>query len=129
MHNHPKSIKVAPRELYEAELTPEETAPRNFDGKAAHEAPAKTAPKVTRRVPEDGARFRHRTFPKTTVVGTVEEAVIPKVRHLRAVRTRTPTTVNGKVAPPVRVKNLDRRTREHLTPSEVEKLMAGAGRP
>ncbi len=28
---------------------------------------------------------------------------MPKVRHLRAVRTRTPTTVHGKVAPPVRV--------------------------
>ncbi len=53
---------------------------------------------------------------------------MPKVRHLRAVRTRTPTTVNGKVAPPTRVKNTDRRTREHLTPPEVEKLMAAAGR-
>jgi integrase len=50
-----------------------------------------------------------------------------KVRHLRAVRTRTPTTVNGKVAPPTRVRNSDRRTREHLTPPEVEKLMAAAG--
>ncbi len=53
---------------------------------------------------------------------------MPKVRHLRAVRTRTPPTVNGKVAPPTRVKNTDRRTREHLTPPEVERLMAAAGR-
>ncbi len=53
---------------------------------------------------------------------------MPKVRHLRAVRTRTLTTVNGKVAPPTRVRNSARRTREHLTPPEVEKLMAAAGR-
>src|SRR5712692_6410123 len=48
--------------------------------------------------------------------------------HLRAVRKAAPSTVNGKVAPPRRPRNGDRRTREYLTPSEVEKLMATAGR-
>jgi type 1 fimbriae regulatory protein FimE len=35
---------------------------------------------------------------------------------------------NGKVAPPRRVANRERRTREHLTPDEVGRLMAAAGR-
>src|SRR5690349_15456029 len=35
---------------------------------------------------------------------------------------------NGKVAPPRRVANRARRTREHLTPDEVTRLMAAAGR-
>jgi type 1 fimbriae regulatory protein FimE len=35
---------------------------------------------------------------------------------------------NGKAAPPRRVANRERRTREHLTPDEVARLMAAAGR-
>jgi type 1 fimbriae regulatory protein FimB/type 1 fimbriae regulatory protein FimE len=38
----------------------------------------------------------------------------------------TSTLENGKVAMPRRRKNVDVRTREHLTPSEVEKLLAAA---
>lgn len=38
----------------------------------------------------------------------------------------TPTTVNRKV--PLRLKNVDYRSREYLTEDEVEKLMAAAGR-
>ena len=34
---------------------------------------------------------------------------------------------NGKVAPPRRVTNLERRSREHLTPAEVERLIVAAG--
>jgi type 1 fimbriae regulatory protein FimB/type 1 fimbriae regulatory protein FimE len=39
-----------------------------------------------------------------------------------------PTTENGKVSPPRRVSNRDRRSREHLTPQEVEAIAAAAGR-
>jgi type 1 fimbriae regulatory protein FimB/type 1 fimbriae regulatory protein FimE len=40
----------------------------------------------------------------------------------------TPTAVNGKVTPPRRRKNSETRTREHLTPDEVEHLLAAARR-
>lgn len=40
----------------------------------------------------------------------------------------TPTPENGKVAPPRRVANRERRAREHLTPQEVEKLIRAASR-
>jgi integrase len=39
-----------------------------------------------------------------------------------------PTPENGKVAPPRRVANRERRTREHLTPQEVNKLIKAASR-
>jgi integrase len=39
-----------------------------------------------------------------------------------------PTTENGKVAPPRRVANRDRRTRGHLTAQEVDKLTKVASR-
>src|SRR4051812_36039558 len=41
---------------------------------------------------------------------------------------RSPAIENGKVAPPRRVTNLERRTREHLTPTEVERLIAAAAK-
>jgi type 1 fimbriae regulatory protein FimE len=50
----------------------------------------------------------------------------PKV--LALVRDARPTTENGKVPPPRRVANRERRTREHLTPQEVEKLIRAASR-
>lgn len=55
---------------------------------------------------------------------------MPRVAHLRSVSRPPRSTVNGKVhpAPPRRVTNGERRTREHLTPPEVEKLMTAAGR-
>ena len=37
-----------------------------------------------------------------------------------------PTPENGKVAPPRRVANRERRTREHLTPQEVDRLIKAA---
>ena len=46
--------------------------------------------------------------------GTVEEA--------------RPTRESGKVVPPRRVSNRERRTREHLTPQEVDKLITAASR-
>ena len=39
-----------------------------------------------------------------------------------------PTLENGKVTPPRRVTNRERRTREHLTPQEVDKLIKAASR-
>jgi integrase len=40
----------------------------------------------------------------------------------------SPRIENGKVAPPRRVTNLQRRSREHLTPAEVERLIVAAGK-
>jgi type 1 fimbriae regulatory protein FimB/type 1 fimbriae regulatory protein FimE len=39
-----------------------------------------------------------------------------------------PTLENGKVPPPRRVANRERRTREHLTPQEVDEMIKAAGR-
>jgi type 1 fimbriae regulatory protein FimE len=44
-----------------------------------------------------------------------------------ALRGSRPTIKNGNVSPPARQKNVDRRSREHLTPGEVAKLMKTAG--
>ena len=49
-----------------------------------------------------------------------------KTQHLRAVESGAPTIENGKVPPPRRLPNTDRRTREHLTPGEVERILAAA---
>ena len=43
-------------------------------------------------------------------------------------RTGESSVVNGKVAPPRRVENRERRSREYLTQDEVARLMAAAGR-
>src|SRR5204863_5665096 len=47
---------------------------------------------------------------------------------LRSVSRPARTILNGRVAPPRRLPNRERRTREHLTPAEVDALMAAAGR-
>jgi hypothetical protein len=39
-----------------------------------------------------------------------------------------PNAKKGKVAPPRRVANRERRTREYLTPREIAKLINAAGR-
>ena len=48
-------------------------------------------------------------------------------RKAGSLKDTRPTIINGKVSPPARQKNADRRSREHLTPEEVEKLMKAAG--
>lgn len=68
------------------------------------------------------------TFPKAADFGKVDPPIPHNVVRLRPTADTTPTIVNRKVAPPYRVPNRDRRTREHLTPAEVEKLMTAAGR-
>lgn len=50
------------------------------------------------------------------------------VVQIRPRRAKAPSAVNGKVTPPRRVENAARRSREHLTPSEVDKLIAAAGK-
>jgi type 1 fimbriae regulatory protein FimB/type 1 fimbriae regulatory protein FimE len=45
-----------------------------------------------------------------------------------AVEGPRPTPENGKVAPPRRLANRERRTREHLTPQEVDRLIKAASR-
>src|SRR3989442_10622330 len=50
------------------------------------------------------------------------------VAKLRPVHRRRPHIESGKVAPPKRPPNRERRSREHLTSSEVDKLIAAAGR-
>ena len=50
-----------------------------------------------------------------------------KIIALRPSRTGAPNTKNGKV-PPRRRTNAEVRSREFLTPDEIEKLMAAAGR-
>lgn len=47
---------------------------------------------------------------------------------MTAVGAARPTRENGKVAPPRRLTNRERRTREHLTPQEVDKLIKAASR-
>jgi len=47
---------------------------------------------------------------------------------LKHTKASVPSIENGKVVPPRRVTNLERRSREHLTVSEVDRLMDGARR-
>jgi type 1 fimbriae regulatory protein FimE len=68
------------------------------------------------------------TFPKAPLYGKVAQPASRNIVRLRPTVGTAPTTENGKVFPPRRVPNLERRTREHLTPDEVEKLMTAAGR-
>ena len=51
-----------------------------------------------------------------------------KVIDLPTRRISRPSTKNGKVRPPTRVTNRKRRSREHLTPDEVDCLMTAAGK-
>lgn len=47
---------------------------------------------------------------------------------IRKSRRTTPSTQNGKVHPPIRQTNRQRRSREHLTPDEVTRLITAAGK-
>jgi hypothetical protein len=60
------------------------------------------------------------TLPKMRDLGNVAAAPLPRVAHLSAVPRQPSRTENGKVVPPRRVPNRERRTREHLTPAEVD---------
>lgn len=49
------------------------------------------------------------------------------IAHLALVTETAPTRANGRV-PPRRVRNLERRSREYLTPAEMDLLIQAAGR-
>jgi type 1 fimbriae regulatory protein FimB len=66
--------------------------------------------------------------PKMSLNGKVSDQPMPAGGHLHLVTPASPTPVNGNVAPPRRKPNRDLRTREHLTPSEVDRLMEAARR-
>lgn len=51
-----------------------------------------------------------------------------QINELPTATTDAPISVNRKVAPPRRRKNVETRSREHLLPSEVTKLLKAAGR-
>jgi type 1 fimbriae regulatory protein FimB/type 1 fimbriae regulatory protein FimE len=53
---------------------------------------------------------------------------MPRKSEATAKSRPTPTAENGRVTPPRRVPNAERRTREHLTPTEVEALITAAGK-
>lgn len=50
------------------------------------------------------------------------------VVQLRGKGRKGPSNQNGKVTPPRRVPNAERRSREYLTPSEVDRLIDAAGK-
>ena len=52
---------------------------------------------------------------------------MPSQSNVVLLRAPHPVVENGKVTPPRRVRNADRRTREHLVPAEVEALIKAAG--
>jgi integrase len=63
-------------------------------------------------------------------LGKVCTTVDRRINSLEGAMKRTPATENGKVRPrrpPRRQPNRATRTREHLTPTEVEKLITAAG--
>jgi type 1 fimbriae regulatory protein FimE len=66
--------------------------------------------------------------PRIGVLGKVPPTAGENGAHLRLVAPPAPTAANGKVRPPRRVPNRDRRSREHLTPAEVEAVIEAAGK-
>ena len=67
------------------------------------------------------------TFPRRTLIGKDRTTAMSTVLVFKQSRRDSPSIENGKVAPPRRVANLHRRSREHLTPAEVERLIVAAG--
>lgn len=68
-----------------------------------------------------------RSFPFPTLYGKVEQGTTANVVPLVGRAPAVPNTKNGKVCPPRRIPNKERRAREHLAPAEVDKIMAAAG--
>ena len=60
--------------------------------------------------------------------GKVRTLPMSAVLAFKSRRRNSPTVVNGQVLPPRRIANLERRSREHLTPAEVERLIKAAGK-
>lgn len=68
------------------------------------------------------------TVPKMYGNGKVHPLNATTGAVLRAVPRSLPSIVNGKVAPPRRIRNAERRSREYLTPDEVDRLIDAAAR-
>jgi type 1 fimbriae regulatory protein FimE len=68
------------------------------------------------------------SFPEKGSKRESESGMSAKCPPFGTSREGEPSVENGKVGPPLRVSNRERRSREHLTPQEVERLMAAAGR-
>jgi type 1 fimbriae regulatory protein FimB/type 1 fimbriae regulatory protein FimE len=66
------------------------------------------------------------TLPKVRILGRVGRADVSKTATLRLVSDEAPLRILGRV-PPRKPKNKDRRHREHLTETEVERLAVAAG--
>jgi type 1 fimbriae regulatory protein FimE len=63
------------------------------------------------------------TFPLMSINGRVYSTGMGQVIELRKRRRVAPNAIKGKVAPPRRRPNHDTRTREYLTPTEMQTLM------
>jgi integrase len=66
------------------------------------------------------------TFPIRTLIGRVYSPAMGQVIEIRNRRRAPPNAVNGKVTPPRRKPNKATRTREYLTPTEMESLLDSA---
>jgi len=61
-----------------------------------------------------------------SIYGKVRAATMSQNSTLRVIEGGLPNAENGKVRPPRRIKNSERREREYLTPAEVEQVMDAA---
>jgi len=68
------------------------------------------------------ATIRSRNCPKT---GQCKESTTPPIKHLRVAAPAT-AIAEIRTVPPRRLSNASLRSREHLTPDEVEQLTAAA---
>lgn len=73
-----------------------------------------------------GSARDRKTFPKTARNGQVRKASAAKIVPFRGSKQTSPTPRNGNV-PPRRMPNSAVRTREYLTPCEVDDVMKAAG--
>lgn len=67
-----------------------------------------------------------RTLPKRPLNRKDAREGTAQILAFKRTEAETPTTENGKVPPPRRMKNSERRSREYLTPKEVDALMDAA---
>ena len=67
----------------------------------------------------------NKTLPRTTLYGSITMTQSSKVVPLRATTSAAPIIEIGNVPPPRR-RNSEVRSREYLTPDEIERLMAAA---
>jgi integrase len=65
------------------------------------------------------------TFPKTPINGKVTNSDPNNLAAITGGTSASPNTLNGKV-PPIRTRNADLRSREHLTQKEIDQLMDAA---